>query len=62
MRYVRLDDGVHIAYQVFGTGPSDLLVFRPTMHLEVMWEHPWVAEFYVLKGVPGEWALHEVVT
>ena len=40
-RYVRTADGVHIAYQVLGDGPLDL-VFVPgwVNHLEWAWEYP----------------------
>ncbi len=39
--YVRTSDGVHIAYQVLGDGPFDL-VFAPSFisHLEWAWEDP----------------------
>jgi DNA-binding SARP family transcriptional activator len=46
-RYVRCDDGVHIAYQVVGTGQRDI-VFVPGLmsHLDLLWEDPDWAEFF----------------
>ncbi len=40
-QYARTDDGAHIAFQVVGDGPPDL-VFLPEAltHLEMMWEMP----------------------
>lgn len=39
--YARTDDGAHIAYQVVGDGPVDLL-FVPWWwnHLETQWDDP----------------------
>jgi pimeloyl-ACP methyl ester carboxylesterase len=46
-RYARTSDGVHIAYQVLGDGPLDLLlVMGWTTNLEAMWEEPDIARFY----------------
>ena len=37
--YAKADDGVHIAYQVFGEGPHDLVVVPGFIsHLELAWE------------------------
>jgi pimeloyl-ACP methyl ester carboxylesterase len=45
-RYAKTADGVHIAYQVFGDGPIDLLfVLGWLTHIERMWEGPRVAAF-----------------
>jgi class 3 adenylate cyclase/alpha-beta hydrolase superfamily lysophospholipase len=40
-RYAKTEDGVHIAYQVSGHGPSDVM-FSPEWitHCEALWEHP----------------------
>jgi len=45
-RYATADDGVQIAYQVFGHGRRDI-VFLPgnATQLDVNWEHPGVASF-----------------
>ena len=42
---------VHIAYQVTGSGPLDV-VFVPgfVSHLEYQWEHPWSARFFERLG------------
>lgn len=38
-RYAKADDGVHIAYQVFGEGPFDLVVVPGFIsHVEMAWE------------------------
>ena len=44
-RYAK-SGNVHIAYQVFGSGPNDL-VFIPGFisHLENYWEHPDLARW-----------------
>lgn len=45
-RYVKRGDA-HIAYQVVGDGPVDLVVVRGYIsHLEVAWESPALAAFY----------------
>ena len=45
-RYVKSGDA-HIAYQVLGDGPPDLIVVRGYIsHLEVAWESPALASFY----------------
>jgi pimeloyl-ACP methyl ester carboxylesterase len=45
-RYVKSGDA-HIAYQVVGDGPADLIVVRGYIsHLEVAWESPALAAFY----------------
>lgn len=39
IRYAKADDGVHIAYQVFGDGPEDVVVIPGFIsHLELAWE------------------------
>ena len=45
-RYARTADGVHIAYQVHGEGPIDLLmVLGWTTNIEALWEEPSMARF-----------------
>ncbi len=45
-RYVKSGDA-HIAYQVVGEGPADLIVVRGYIsHLDVAWESPALASFY----------------
>jgi pimeloyl-ACP methyl ester carboxylesterase/class 3 adenylate cyclase len=45
-RYARAVDGVHIAYQVVGDGPIDVVfVMGWVTNLEVMWEEPDFARF-----------------
>jgi pimeloyl-ACP methyl ester carboxylesterase len=45
-RYVKSGDA-HIAYQVVGEGPADLIVVRGYIsHLDVAWESPALAAFY----------------
>ena len=47
VRYAKTTDGVHIAYQVLGEGPIDLVHVPSFMsHLQVLWEEPLVARFF----------------
>ena len=49
-RYARTADGVHIAYQVHGDGPIDLLMALGwTTNIEALWEGPSMARF------PTDW-------
>jgi class 3 adenylate cyclase len=49
--YAKADDGVHIAYQVFGDGPFDLVVVPGFIsHLEVMWEDESLARAFRRLG------------
>ena len=46
-RYTRTADGVHVAYQVLGAGPLDLIYIPfAASHLESMWEQPSVARWF----------------
>jgi len=45
--YARTTDGVHIAYQVVGDGPPDIVYANSFMsHVEVSWEYRPAARFY----------------
>ena len=45
-RYAKTSDGIHIAYQVVGEGPVDLVfVMGWTSNIEAMWEEPSLARF-----------------
>jgi class 3 adenylate cyclase len=45
-QYVKTPDGVHIAYQILGEGPPDLLIMPSGVsHLEVEWDGPQLARF-----------------
>lgn len=45
-RYAKTADGVHVAYQVVGDGPVDMVfVMGWVTNLEVMWEEPGFARF-----------------
>jgi class 3 adenylate cyclase len=46
-RYAETIDGVHVAYQVIGGGPHDLVFVPPTAlsHVEGYWEEPSVARY-----------------
>jgi class 3 adenylate cyclase len=49
-RYAKTADGVHIAYQVLGDGPPDLVFVPPWVSdIEVQWEEPRFARF--LRGL-----------
>jgi class 3 adenylate cyclase len=44
--YAKAPDGVHLAYQVVGDGPVDLVFLSEwTTHLEAQWEYPPLAAF-----------------
>jgi class 3 adenylate cyclase len=46
-RYTKTPDGAHIAYQVLGEGPPDIVYANSFMgHIEVSWEYPRAAAFY----------------
>lgn len=46
-RYAKTADGVHIAYQVVGSGPIDLIFANSwCSHVEVSWSRPSVMRFY----------------
>ena len=46
-RYAKTADGIHIAYQVFGDGPVDILfVMGWVTHVEQMWTEPRFARFF----------------
>jgi pimeloyl-ACP methyl ester carboxylesterase len=45
-RYAKTVDGVHIAYQVLGDGPLDLVfVIGWTSNIEALWEEPDLARY-----------------
>ena len=45
-RYAKTGEGVHIAYQVIGEGPLDLVwVMGWTSNVEAIWEEPNLARF-----------------
>ena len=45
-KYAKTADGVHIAYQVVGDGPIDLVcVMGWTSNIEAIWEEPSLARF-----------------
>jgi class 3 adenylate cyclase len=47
IQYARTGDGVHIAYQVVGDGPVDLVYANSFMgHVEVSWEYARAVRFY----------------
>ncbi len=45
-RYAKTADGVHIAYQVFGDGPHDLVIHPPWLfNVDACWDFPEMAAF-----------------
>jgi class 3 adenylate cyclase len=49
--YTVAPDGVHIAYQVTGSGDVDLVMMHGTVsHLEIAWEDPQLRRFYERLG------------
>ena len=50
-RYTLAPDGVHIAYQVSGSGETDLVLMHGTVsHLEIAWEDPKLRRLYERLG------------
>jgi pimeloyl-ACP methyl ester carboxylesterase len=50
-RYAKTSDGVHVAYEVVGGGPIDLVfVMGWTSNVEALWEEPAVARFFNRLG------------
>lgn len=46
-RYAKAHDGVHIAYEVLGEGPFDLIFANSwCSHAEFSWSNPTIARFY----------------
>ncbi len=40
-RYAKMEDGLHIAYQVFGDGNHDLVIHLPWLsNVDVCWDAP----------------------
>lgn len=59
-RYAKTRDGVHIAYQVYGDGPVDLLhVPQSFSAIELLWEHPVVARFFERLSACGRLILFD---
>jgi class 3 adenylate cyclase/pimeloyl-ACP methyl ester carboxylesterase len=44
--YVVTSDGAHIAYEVIGDGPIDILWLSPPGHLDIGWESPFTSAWY----------------
>ena len=59
-RYARTDDGVHIAYQVVGEGPLDLVfVLGWATNVEVLWEEPDLARYLTRLSSAGRLILFD---
>jgi pimeloyl-ACP methyl ester carboxylesterase len=59
-RYARTADGVHIAYQVLGEGPLDLIfVLGWTTNVEALWEEPDLARFLQRLAAAGRLILFD---
>jgi class 3 adenylate cyclase len=50
VRYARHRGGNRLAYEVFGSGPSDLLVYQVSFPIDLMWELPELASFMETLG------------
>jgi len=50
-RYVTKDDGTHLAYQMFGDGPIDVLYAAGgQLPIDLVWDAPAAARFYDRLG------------
>jgi class 3 adenylate cyclase len=53
-QYAKAADGVHVAYQISGTGDTDLVLLHGTVsHLEIAWEDPMLRRLYERLGSFG---------
>jgi class 3 adenylate cyclase len=50
IRYAEQRDGKCLAYEVFGRGPSDILVFQAACPIDLLWELPQLASFMETLG------------
>jgi class 3 adenylate cyclase len=50
VHYARHRGGKRLAYEVFGSGPSDLLVYQVSFPIDLMWELPQLASFMETLG------------
>jgi class 3 adenylate cyclase len=59
-RYAKTTDGVHVAYQVIGAGPVDIVfVMGWVSNLDAMWEEPALARFLTRLGSFGRLILFD---
>ena len=50
VRYAAQPDGTCVAYEVFGTGPSDLLIYQSAGPIDLLWDLPPLASFMETLG------------
>ena len=59
-QYARTEDGVHVAYQVLGDGPLDLIfVLGWTTNIEAFWDEPDLARFLTRLASTGRLILFD---
>ena len=60
-QYAVTSDGLYIGYQVFGSGPYDLVFIDVLSNVDAGWDVPIEdAGVHELKGVPDRWRLFRV--
>ena len=50
VRYAEQRDGKCLAYEVFGSGPSDVIVFQNSFPIDLLWDLPQLASFMEALG------------
>jgi class 3 adenylate cyclase len=50
VHYAEQQDGTCLAYEVFGSGPSDVIVFKHSFPIDLMWDLPQLASFMETLG------------
>ena len=50
VHYARHRDGKRLAYEVFGSGPADLMLYQVSFPIDLMWDLPELASFMETLG------------
>ena len=54
VKYARTRDGAYVAYEIFGSGPIDLVLSKTLFPVDLMWDLPQLADFLSASaGSPG---------
>jgi class 3 adenylate cyclase len=50
VQYARTRDGAYVAYEIFGSGPTDLVLSKSLFPIDLMWDLPQLAHFLDALG------------
>jgi class 3 adenylate cyclase len=50
VQYARTRDGAYVAYEIFGSGPTDLVLSKSLFPIDLMWDLPQLADFLGALG------------